>query len=1214
MKLGTKSQARGEGATGASRTLHSAQGPSRPSSPSSTPSGRSRTFGRRLALVPMIFIAVFMYLSGVAMAAATPAPGLTIHTVAPLQGFSQAKNIACEAVLTGRPCVSYAVNVTNSGSVSSEGPVVLEEHLPAGFSIVKFELLLAPAVPNGALQNVSRIIENGACEPQGEPVTVTCTFGGTLAPDESLELRMFVQVAPGIPTGELNTATVTGPGSPEASMTEPLAVDSAASVFGPSDLVSYVAGLDGAPDTQAGDHPYEMTTHFDLNTDLRAEPEGPIGQTSVQDVKDVIVDLPPGLLGNAQATPKCAFSQLTSVAGCPPETRVGQIVTEPESGPSSFIGLFNMVPEHGVAAEFGFFDALKSTHAIYATLAPTPAGYVVRAVTKEVPQIPLTNVTATFFGTPAAKDGTETTPVSMFTNPSDCAAGPLVSTIHLDSWQQPGPFALNGTPAGEPEVFGPNWVSAASDESPAGQTVTPATTSAVTGCNQLRFNPSSFTVLPDIATGGSSSGGGSTPPSISADSPTGLNFDLQIKQSEKLGQLATPPLKNTSVTLPAGMTLDPSAANGLSACTANPADAPGSAGNQIGWLGPKGPKGEELANHGYTNFSAAAPACPDSSNVGSVKVETPLLEHPVEGAIFLASQYENPYGSLLGGYIVINDPNTGIIVKIPGKIEANPVTGQLTGVFDDAPQVAVFEDLKIHFTGGVHGDLATPQACGNYTTQSNMEPWSAPDSGPNATPTSSFAVNANCPTGALNPTFSAGTESNQAAGYSPFTLTLARTDADQHISGLSVTMPPGLLGVLSSVEQCPEPQAARGTCGPNSLIGETTVAAGVGPNPFVVHGGKVFLTGPYGGGPFGLSVVVPAVAGPFNLGNVVVRSSIQVNPTTSQITVNTYPIPQMINSIEGLQSGVPADVKTIYVTINRKNFIFNPTNCSPLSVTGSVSGALGANTPISAPYEASNCQGLKFAPVFSASTNGKTSKQNGASLRVKIAYPYTGGANVAKVELEIPKALPSRLTTLQKACTEAQFNSNPAGCPSASDIATAIVQTPLLSHPLEGPAYFVSHGNAAFPDVEIVLQGEGITFVLDGHTQIKNGITYSRFESAPDAPFSSFEFYAPEGPFSIFSANGNLCAETKTTTVKKTVTKRVHGKKKKVTVNVTKRTPETIVIPTKITGQNGAVLKQSTKVQVTGCSTAKASKASIARKKAKNARRASAHATRRTGR
>jgi hypothetical protein len=421
------------------------------------------------------------------------------------------------------------------------------------------------------------------------------------------------------------------------------------------------------------------------------------------------------------------------------------------------------------------------------------------------------------------------------------------------------------------------------------------------------------------------------------------------------------------------------------------------------------------------------------------------------------------------------------------------------------------------------------------------------------------------------------------------------------------------------VALCGEAQANAGTCGPASLIGETIVSVGVGGDPYTVTGGKVYLTGPYDGAPFGLSIVNPVKAGPFDLGTVVDGDGLRrdVNPYTAQVTVNTTtsdPIPHIID-------GIPLQIKHVNVTIDRVGgplILFNPTSCNPMAITGTITSDEGASAPVSVPFQVTNCANLKFTPVFTASTQGKTSKADGASLHVKLVAPHegpqsTGGsgsasgtgstsgtsgssapteeANIKSVKVELPEQLPSRLTTLQKACTSAQFNANPAGCPAASVVASAKAITPILPVPLEGPAYFVSHGNEAFPQLILVLQGYGITIDLVGDTFIsKAGITSSTFAHVPDAPVRSFELTLPEGKYSALAANGNLCKPTKTVTVKKKVTVKVHGRKRTVTRSVKQTVAEPLTMPTEFVAQNGAELKQDTHIEVTGCPKAKPAK------------------------
>ena len=555
--------------------------------------------------------------------------------------------------------------------------------------------------------------------------------------------------------------------------------------------------------------------------------------------------------------------------------------------------------------------------------------------------------------------------------------------------------------------------------------------------------------------------------------------------------------------------------------------------------------------------------------MGEVEVTTPLLEEPLKGHVYVAqpscggagqpectsASAEN--GELYGLYMELS--GSGVIVKLHGKVSVNAQTGQITTTFTENPQLP-FEELKLKLYGGQRAALANPQSCGMASVTSDLEPWSAPESGPNATP--SWPLQANGCNGQMGfaPGLSAGMVQTLAGSFSPFTTTLTRNDGEQDLAGLSLTLPPGFAGIVASVPLCPEPQARLGTCGAASRIGTARVAAGAGSQPLWLEG-PVYLTGPYEGAPFGLSVVVLAEAGPFNLGTVVTRATIAVNPHTAQVTVTSDPFPQV-------RDGVPLRLKTLNVTVDRPGFSFNPTNCEQLAVTGSVNGdtptgSPGATVMVSSPFAATGCKNLPFKPTFTVSTQSKTSKADGASLDVKLTSkggpgPNGGEANIKAVKVDLPKQLPSRLTTLQKACTEAQFNTNPAGCPAPSDVGAATALTPILTHPLTGPAYFVSHGGEAFPDLEIVLQGEGVRLILDGNTDIKNGITSSTFRTVPDAPISSFELKLPTGPYSILgtnlpaNANHSLCGQK-------------------------------LAMPTAFVGQNGAEIHTSTPISVTGC-------------------------------
>jgi hypothetical protein len=1029
--------------------------------------------------------------------AVVPAARWSIDSAATPSSFSTGDSALCEqgaVESTAEPfCDAYRVAVTNVGSQATAegGSVTLADTLPPGITVRHIALYWSGIVRLGLSENTD-LARLGFCSVP--PEAPRCELPFQIEPGDRLSMVLDVTVGAGAPETLVNTVGVSGGGLPDDSTSVRNANSTTPALFGLSGFTALIAGLDGASDTQAGDHPYEMTQTLAFNTVFRHDPEdanGEILDTSVQDAKDVAVDLPLGFGGSALSTPTCTLAQLGSSDHCPSDTTVGHILVEPTVGGGADVNgpIWNITPERGVAAEFGFADTIRGTHVLRVSVVPTPAGYVLRATSPDISQITIRNIIVNLYGNPAGHNGLGNTPVAQFTNPADCSAGARSTAIHMDSWQAPGGFTADGSP----DLSDPNWVSSVSESPP------------VTGCDLLRFNASMS----------------AQPETTAADSPSGMGVELRIPQNEDPNALATPPLKKAVVTLPAGLSLNPSAAGGLQACS----EAQIGLGNNI------------------------QPSCPEASKVGSVEAETPAVAGVLQGSIYLATQNENPFHTLLAGYVVIDDPTTGVLIKVPGRFDVDPVSGQLTGTFDESPQFPV-SDLKLHFFGGPRAPLTTPQACGTYTTTSSLTPWSAPDSGPPAMPSDSFQINTGCVSG-FSPVFTGGTTSNQAGGFSPFTATFTRTDQDQNMAGITVSTPHGLLGILKGVERCPEPQASQGTCGTGSLIGHTTVAAGSGPNPFYVQGGQVFLTGPYKGAPFGLSVVVPAVAGPFNLGTVVVRAAINVDPHTAQITVTSDPLPTILQ-------GIPLDVRVVNVTIDRAGFTFNPTSCDPLTVTGSVTSTQGATANVSSRFQAANCANLPFKPAFTVSTQAGTSKKQGASLDVKVGYPKGAQANIRSVAVSLPKQLPARLTTIQQACLAAVFNANPAACPAGSNIGVATASTPVLANPVSGPAYLVSHGGAAFPDLVLVLQGEGITLDLVGSINIKHGVTSSAFASVPDAPISSFELKLPEGPHSGLAAvvpaqaKGNICGQA-------------------------------LTMPTTLTAQNGAQIKQSTKIAVTGC-------------------------------
>ncbi|HTZ88063.1 MAG TPA: NHL repeat-containing protein [Solirubrobacteraceae bacterium] len=891
--------------------------------------------------------------------------------------------------------------------------------------------------------------------------------------------------------------------------------------FGPEMLSFESLDASGHPQTQAGSHPYAWITRFAI-----ASTKTVAGSVAVpENVKDVRTELPPGFIGDPSATAKCTRGQLAEEK-CSGASQIGELTVMQTTGSDltpQHAAVYNMVPPSGVPAELGAKILNVASAYIDATVR-TGGDYGVTADVRNISTgVGIAGVTLELWGVPGdpSHDINRACPSKI----TPCPEHGL-----------PKPFLTNPT-----SCVGAQSVTIRTDswQYPDEYVSRTAPVVAINGCEKLDFTP-----VVEIAPGTSA-----------ADSPSGLHVDLGSPQNDNPLGLAEAELRETKVTLPTGMTASPSAATGLQACTPT----------QIGLNNPN------------------QPACPDASKIGGVEISTPLLADPLKGSVFLAQQNNNPFGSLLAIYVTAEAD--GALVKLAGHVEADPLTGQLTTTFNENPQLP-FNELKLDLFGGPSASLDTPESCGSFTSSASLTPWSG------TTPvslSSPFQISSGCVSG-FSPAFTAGTTNPHAGASSPFTLSFSRNDSEEELAGASVALPPGLVGKLASVAECSDTQlafaAARSgaaeemasSCPASSQLGSVRTYAGPGPSPVSVSG-KVYLTGPYKGAPFGLAVIVPAIAGPFDLGTVVIRQALHVDPSDAHVTDVSDPFPTILQ-------GIPLRLKRVDVTLDRPQFMLNPTSCTSTAITATLTSTGVANAAVSSPFQVSGCRELPFKPALTAFTQGRTSKANGASLTVRVSQK-PGEANIHKVQLQIPGVLPARNTTLNQACTEAQFNASPAGCPQGSFIGTATARTKVLTAPLTGPAILVSHGGAAFPDVEFVLQGEGVQVILDGKTDIKKvgrrEVTFSRFETVPDAPITSFETVLPEGPHSILTASENLCALTKKVSSSRRVAKRVNGHIKHVTIKVQRTVAQPLVMPTKITGQNGAQLTQSTKIAITGC-------------------------------
>jgi hypothetical protein len=1144
--------------------------------------------------------------------------------VATLESTGASVSVTTEGAASG----TISVDVFNIGAGATSGQVTIKDKLPPGITAKEAGELAILGGSTGSekfgvdpllVANVWDCSGNGAGPPPGVAgaTELTCTNdpvnlqvisggGGTGTFENAGEgsrfeppLGIAVGVESGAPEGtrsgpSANQASISGGGAERgASTSEPVTISASPPSGGglngaPAD--AWFSNADGTVDLEAGSHPYAATFIFTTNTAIDKNENGylPGGE-----IRDLETRVPAGIVGDLHRITQCSHIALQQVA-CPPSSMVGRLVARTFAFGVSGEQVFNLVPRPGAVAELGYeYEA-----PVYISFEVNSGGdYSVTAHVNDLVQKGAYESILTLWGTPAAPshnpwrlgeggcgsgsgEGEENGPekdgphpnycrtvggepqIPILRLPTSCAGPERFAFRELSGWQEPGQTSES------------TFESTDANEVPAG----------FTGCESLDLQP----------------GFSLTPETRQTDAPTGVTAEVRppLAGAETPQSLAPADLKNTTVTLPAGLVINPGQAAGLQSCP-DGRPSPGEYGNALTTT-------EERAQGDEDNEPAS---CPPASKVGTVKINSPAIEgdpeKQFEGNVYILPS--NPPEIKL----LVAASADGVNLKLVGVTRLDKTTGQVTTVFENTPQLP-FTNFTLNFQGGAKATLATPAHCGTYATDADFQPWSSPFALDSLT-SSSFALSEGpggsaCPSTSLPfaPTFVAGTSTESAGQFGTFSTLVQRGDGTQRVESFRFTSPAGLSGLISSVPLCGEPQASQGTCSSASQIGHAIVTSGPGSNPLTIpQPGEpeagIYLTGPYKGAPFGLSIVTPVKAGPFDLGTIVTRAKIEVDPTTAQVTVTTDPLPQIVK-------GVPTDLRSIYAVIDRQGFFFNPTNCEPQQFTGSAQGTgapgqsePGQSAPLSSRFAVNGCRGLTFAPNFAASTQGNGEfNHNGASLNVKIATnqgPKASAAtpteaNIKKVEVALPVQLPSRLTTLQKACTEKQFAANPAGCPSESNVGTVTARTPVLPVPLNGPAYLVSHGNEAFPDLEIILQGDGVTIVLVGHTQIKNGVTFSRFETVPDAPVSSFELNLPEGKFSALGTNGtNLCKSTKSVKRKKRVAVRRHGRTIHVTKTVTEQVAAPLEMPTTITAQNGAVVKQTTKVAVTRCAKPKPAKA-----------------------
>jgi hypothetical protein len=1016
----------------------------------------------------------------------------------------------------------YLLEVTNVGSATSSGQLELTAELPAGLTATELDSA-------AELENTPKIFSCTGLGVPG-PTTVSCTEPGPLLPYRSEANRGFEVPRLLVSVGAAATGTLTtafqfsGGGAPApARIVEPTRIGASPAGFGIDNFDDQYTDADGSPSIQGGGHPDSTSNTIIFNSFTNPNPA--IGAASpVEAAKDALVALPPGFVGNPSTLAQCTAAQLANgqaIAAeplCPPASQVGTafIRFNGSRGGQNQIGpvsIFNMVPPSEVAARFGI--SFKNVIVALDAKLRADGDYGLTIGSRNLSEaLALQTTGVTFWGVPASPshdserscpgniapfEGGPTCPggapeVAFLRNPTSCPSGgeTFLTALSADSWKHPGVFVSRsflaheapGLPAA-PDEWGPHY--------------------SLQDCGEEPFEPA-FTAQPTTH---------------EADSPSGLVTDLTMPQQglEEPKSISESDLRRAEVMLPRGMSVNPSSVESLATCTAA----------QIGLTTPEG--------QAPIHFTNADPSCPESSKIGTVKLHTPLLEETLSGSAYLAKQGDNPFNSLLALYVVVKGP--GFVIKLPSQIEADPATGQLKTVFADTPQMP-FSSLHIELKAGPRAPLRTPPACGTYTAEAQLTPWSG---NPAVTKSSSFDITSG-PSGApcppkpagFDPKLTAGTASPLAGHFTPFSLRLTREDATQQLASLSATLPQGLIGKLAGIPYCPDATlgsipAAEGTaaaqitspsCPAASKLGTVTVGAGSGPSPFYSQTGKAYLAGPYKGAPLSLAIVTPALAGPFDLGNVVVRNALRIDPETAQITAVSDPLPTILD-------GIPLDLRDVRVNIDKPGFTLNPTSCDPKQVDATVTGTGGATASPSSRFQVGECGALAFKPRLGIKLKGDTGRGGHPALRATLTYPSKGAyANIAKASVALPHSEFLDQAHIGTVCTRVQFAANQ--CPAKSVYGHARAITPLLDKPLEGPVYLRSSTNK-LPDLVADLNGQ-IHVVLDGRVDSVHGGIRTTFETVPDAPVSKFTLIMPGGKKSLLENSENLCrahAKTKAT-------------------------------------------------------------------------------------
>jgi hypothetical protein len=828
--------------------------------------------------------------------------------------------------------------------------------------------------------------------------------------------------------------------------------------------------------------------HPDFTIDIRfpeLSKDGGVNVIADGNVRRVSVGFPPGLLGNPSSVPQCSQAQF-AVTQCPVESVVGiataRVTVSASESSASDLGfpIVNLQPRNpDTTAELGFFAVAFPIHLL--TSARTDDDFGLDGDVFAVPSaVSVLGVRLEIWGVPG-----DVAHESERLDPTRCSLGcaPAPPGPYPRS-----PFFTNPTACGGGFT---TRVSASSYQEPAILHEASATGAPITGCEQVAFDPELE----------------ARPTTNRADSPSGLDVDITLPQDEEPDELATSHLRKTAVTLPEGLTINSSAANGLSGCSPE----------QIGLT---------LAGNGAPRFDKEPAECPPSSAIGTTEVSTPLFDDALHGRIYLATPRQNPFGSLLALYATVK--GHGLNIKLAGEVHADPQTGRLTTTFSENPQLPV-EHFRLHLFKGAFAPLKTPPGCGKYTTTSSLTPWSAPQSGPPATPSDTYAINQAAggqPCGAAKnaPSFEAGVADPTAGAYSPFVLNLSRQDGSQGFGDISVTLPPGLLAKLAGTPPCSDAalaaaagktgaaEQASPSCPAASRIGSVQVAAGAGPQPFHAPG-SVYLAGPYKGAPLSLAIVTPAVAGPFDLGTVVVRNAVRLDPVTAQVSAVSDPIPSILQ-------GIPLDIRSVSLRLDKPQFTRTPTSCDPMQVSGSLTSLLGQPASLTDRFQVGDCPRLGFKPRLALTVLGGFARNAHPALRA-VLRSGRHGANLAAATITLPSGELLDLRNVDALCPSSL---PPERCPPDSRLGKASVWSPLLDSPMRGPIYLRQPAKR-YPDLLADLRGpNGLRFFLRGGFGATAGRVGVRFSKMPDFPLEKAVLTVAGGRRGILVNSRSLCA------------------------------------------------------------------------------------------